>query len=148
MTFHPTDTCPACGNPRPWRHACACGDPGGMPRTLPERWPKWSKAERHLYAGQSVRVLGEVDRSGAMLVEMMSGPLTGLRRWMTFDELRLPPLLTTPPASNAAEIPATHAEPAQDAPNGDERTELSTREDATADGEINGCQVETGETAA
>jgi hypothetical protein len=140
--YYPVESCPACGNVRPWRHGCPCGDPGGMPRTLPERWPNWSKAERALYGGASIRVMGEVDRAGNLLVCFMSGPLgeAGECRWMSWVELT--------GNANADEMPATHAEPAQDAPDRDEPGMVSTREDATADGEINGCQVETGETAA
>jgi hypothetical protein len=137
MTFHPTDTCPACGNPRPWRHACACGDPGGMPRTLPETHPRWSKAERHLYAGQACRVLGEVDHAGNLLVEMMTGPLANERRWFAWEELA-----------------ATGQDAAGDAPqateNGQsERTRTGQRGEVihSADGEITDGQVE-GDTAA
>jgi hypothetical protein len=124
--FHPTDHCPACGNVRPYHHPCPCGDPGGMPRTLPERHPRWSKAERHLYAGQACRVLGDVDHAGNLLVEMMSGELIGQRRWFAWEELA-----------------ATGQDAASEAQNGPERRETAAtrtgqRGDVihSADGEI------------
>jgi hypothetical protein len=54
---------------------------------LPNRHPRWSKSERHLYGGQSVRVMGEVDRAGNLLVMFMSGELDGEGRWMSAAEL-------------------------------------------------------------
>lgn len=52
-----------------------------------ERYPSWTKRERELYAGALVRVLGEVDHRGLLLVELMSGELQGERRWMSEAEL-------------------------------------------------------------
>ncbi len=48
----------------------------------------WSRTERELYAGALVRVMGETDRQGRMLVELLSGPLAGCRRWMSEEEIR------------------------------------------------------------
>jgi hypothetical protein len=55
--------------------------------TLPAKYPGWTKAERAYYANATVRVLGQLDYKGRMLVELMSGPLLGERRWMSEDEL-------------------------------------------------------------
>ena len=52
-----------------------------------QRWKSWTKAEADLYAGQRVRVIGEHDLSMRVLVEFMSGPLNGERRWFTMQEL-------------------------------------------------------------
>jgi len=48
----------------------------------------WSRAERELYAGATCRVMGETDRQGRLLVELLSGPLAGCRRWMSEEEIR------------------------------------------------------------
>lgn len=50
--------------------------------------PQWTRAERRLYANATVRVLGETDRAGRLLVEITSGELAGLRRWMSEEEMR------------------------------------------------------------
>jgi hypothetical protein len=131
--FPPTDHCPACGNPRPWRHPCPCGDPGGMPRTLPSKHPKWTASERALYAGASIRVMGETDYAGNLLCEFMDGALRGERRWMSDTEL----------FSMAVDAP-------QATENGQsERTRTGQRGEVihSADGEITDGQVE-GDTAA
>jgi len=49
---------------------------------------KLGKDERDRYSGHPLRVLGEVDYRGALLVEFMSGPLEGERRWFTEQELK------------------------------------------------------------
>jgi hypothetical protein len=56
--------------------------------TLPAKYPGWTKAERAYYANAQVRVMGEVDRSGRLLVELLSGPLAGEFRWFTEQELQ------------------------------------------------------------
>ena len=56
--------------------------------TLPAKHPSWSKSERAYYANATVRVLGETDHSGRVLVEITSGPLAYERRWFTPDELQ------------------------------------------------------------
>lgn len=48
---------------------------------------RWSRADRAAFAGATVRVLGAVDRQGRLEVEITSGPLAGLRRWMREEEL-------------------------------------------------------------
>ena len=55
--------------------------------TLVAKHPRWNKSERELYANATVRVLGETDRTGRLLVEITSGPLAGARRWMSESEL-------------------------------------------------------------
>jgi hypothetical protein len=55
---------------------------------LQAKHPGWTKSERELYRGAQVRVLGEVDRSGRLLVELLSGPLAGEFRWMSESELQ------------------------------------------------------------
>ncbi len=55
--------------------------------TIVAKHPTWTRSERELYANATVRVLGETDRAGRMLVEITSGPLTGARRWMSESEL-------------------------------------------------------------
>ena len=57
-------------------------------RVLGQKHPGWTKAERAYYANATVRVLGETDHSGRLLVEITSGPLFGERRWMTESELQ------------------------------------------------------------
>jgi len=54
---------------------------------LVSKSPQWTRAERRLYANVTVRVLGETDRAGRLLVEITSGELAGLRRWMSEDEM-------------------------------------------------------------
>jgi hypothetical protein len=137
--YYPVESCPACGNVRPWRHGCPCGDPGGMPRTLPTSYPRWSKAERHLYAGQACRVMGETDHAGNMLVCFLTGPLGEANecRWMTDAEL-----------FGMATDSVDASESAEPAPHGDEAPTRDASGVETADGEINGCQVEGRETAA
>jgi hypothetical protein len=56
--------------------------------TLPAKFPGWTKNERAYYANATVRVLGEVDHSGRVLVEITSGPLAFERRWFTEEELQ------------------------------------------------------------
>jgi hypothetical protein len=85
--FPPTDHCPACGNVRPFRHPCPCGDPGGMPRTLPADHESWKPSERRLYANAAIRVLGEEDTAGRLLCQVMDGPLAGEKRWFSVAEL-------------------------------------------------------------
>jgi hypothetical protein len=87
--FAPTDHCPSCGNIRPYHHPCPCGDPGGMPRTLPKAHKRWSKREKHLYGGASIRVMGETDHAGNLLCCFLSGPLAEANecRWMSWEEL-------------------------------------------------------------
>jgi hypothetical protein len=85
--FAPTDHCPSCGNIRPYHHPCPCGDPGGMPRTLPADHEAWKPSERRLYANAAIRVLGEEDTAGRLLCQVMDGPLAGENRWFTVSEL-------------------------------------------------------------
>lgn len=54
---------------------------------LVSKHTSWSRAERELYGGATCRVLGTVDRQGRIEVEITSGELAGLRRWMTESEL-------------------------------------------------------------
>ncbi len=49
--------------------------------------PNWQPSERALYANALVRVMGETDTKGSLLVEFMSGPLEGESRWMKETEL-------------------------------------------------------------
>ena len=56
--------------------------------TLPAKYPGWTKSERAYYANATCRVLGEVDHSGRILVEITSGPLLGEMRWFTEQELQ------------------------------------------------------------
>ena len=54
---------------------------------LVSKHKSWSRVERELYGGATCRVLGAVDRQGRLEVEITSGELAGLRRWMSEDEL-------------------------------------------------------------
>lgn len=47
----------------------------------------WTKADRERYGGATVRILGDRDHRDQVLVEIMSGPLTGCRIWATEAEL-------------------------------------------------------------
>ena len=49
--------------------------------------PNWQPSERALYASALVRVMGETDTKGSLLVEFMSGPLANERRWLKPEEL-------------------------------------------------------------
>lgn len=48
----------------------------------------WTKADRERYGGATVRILGDRDHRDQVLVEIMSGPLAGLRRWMSEAEIQ------------------------------------------------------------
>lgn len=54
---------------------------------LVNRHPRWSRADRERLAGAEVRVLGDVDAQGRLLVEIRSGGLAGEWRRMTEAEL-------------------------------------------------------------
>ena len=57
------------------------------PVALP-RHPNWTASEAKLYVGSLVRVLGDRDQIDRVLVEFLSGPLYGERRWFTESELQ------------------------------------------------------------
>jgi hypothetical protein len=48
----------------------------------------WTASEALLYVGSLVRVLGDRDQIDRVLVEFLSGPLCGERRWFTESELQ------------------------------------------------------------
>ena len=56
--------------------------------TLPAEHPTWNAAERRLYGNALMRVLGETDCNGNVLIELMSGEREGCRIWIAPDALQ------------------------------------------------------------
>jgi hypothetical protein len=55
--------------------------------TLPAKSKDWTRAERELFSKCQARVLGDRDYKDRVLVEILSGPLTGSRCWMKEADL-------------------------------------------------------------
>ena len=55
--------------------------------TFPAKSKDWTRAERELFAKCQARVLGDRDYKDRVLVEILSGPLTGARVWMLEADL-------------------------------------------------------------
>ena len=56
--------------------------------TLPDEHPTWNAAERRLYGNALMRVLGETDHKGNVLIELLSGELEGCRIWIAPEALQ------------------------------------------------------------